>query len=209
MSLQFAARSACTVVAGVSGSGKTTFALRYLVAEREFTCRFLFDPEGEFEQRLGVTAAETLGELHLALEDGFVIFDPHHLFPGQLQEAFAWFCEWMFDAASRLPGRKIGLLDEAWKHCDRLSIPRSLSTCVQTGRKRGLEMLFSTQLPNKLNGAILNEMTELVCFTLGEEKALDCVQERGAERAVISRLALGEFYALNKHSRGVLRGRVF
>jgi hypothetical protein len=197
------------VVAGVSGSGKTTFALRYLIAERDFTCRFIFDAEGEFEERLGLTAAEHFSECAIACEDGFVVFDPHAIFPGQLERAFDAFCAWSFDAASRLPGRKVILLDEAWKYCDRLSIPASLATCVQTGRKRGLETLFSTQLPHKLNGAILNELTELVCFTLGEAKGLDCVAERGAPREEIESLALGSFVALNKHTRGVLRGKVF
>lgn len=209
MSLQFHARNACTVVAGVSGSGKTTFALRYLVAERDFSSRYIFDPEGEFEERLGVTPAESFEECALASEDGFVIFDPHALYPGKLADAFDAFCAWSFADASRLPGRKIIYLDEAWKHCDRLSIPDSLSTVVQTGRKRGLESLFSTQLPHKLNGSILNEMTEMVCFNLGEVKALDCVADRGADREEVETLPLGSFFALNKHTRGVLRGSLF
>lgn len=207
--LQLEARSAVTVVAGMAGSGKSTFALRYLSAERGFTCRFVFDPEGEAALRFGLPPAETLDELHLSIEDGFVIFDPHTLFPGNLAGAFAWFCQWVFDQASVLPGRKLLLLDEAWKFCDRNSIPHALALCVQTGRKRGLEMLFSTQLPHKLNGAVLNELTELVCFTLGEVKALDCIEERGAPRAEVETLPLGSFFALNKHTRGVLRGRLF
>lgn len=209
MSLQLQARSVCTLVAGVSGSGKTTFALRYLVADRDLTCRFLFDPEGEFEERLGLTAAETVPELHASLEDGFVVFDPHQLFPGQMEQAFDRFCAWSFEMASRLPGRKLIYLDEAWKYCDRRSIPQSLANVVQTGRKRGLESMFSTQLPHLLNGAILNELTELVCFNLGEAKALDCVQDRGADREEVGNLLPGTFVSLEKRTRGVLRGQVF
>lgn len=61
---------------------------------------------------------------------------------------------------------------------------------------------------HKLNGAVLNSLTELVCCTLGEAKALDCVVEKGAPREEVERLPLGSFHALNKHTRGVLRGRV-
>jgi len=194
----------------MSGSGKTTLGLRYLVASAHlYTCHFVFCADEEFEQRLRLSAAETVEELSLAVEDGVALFDPHETFPGDLSAAFDWFCQWTYDTASALPGRKLLLLDEAWKYCDRLSIPRSLSSCVQTGRKRGLEMMFTTQLPHKLNGSVLNELTELVCFTLGEEKALDCVAEKGAPREEVAALPLGSFYALNKHSRGVQRGRVF
>ncbi|HTD65036.1 MAG TPA: type IV secretory system conjugative DNA transfer family protein [Candidatus Limnocylindria bacterium] len=211
--LQFDARNACTVVAGMSGSGKSTLALRYLAAlyARKLTSGlFIFDPEGEFATRLKLTPSDTAEDLACAVDvEGVALFDPHTMFPGNLAEAFAWFCQWSFDTASRLPGRKLLMLDEAWKYCDRLSIPHALALCVQTGRKRGLEMLFATQLPHKLNGAVLNELTELVCFSLGEVKALECVSERGAPRAEVERLPLGSFYALNKHTRGVLRGRVF
>jgi len=193
----------------VSGSGKTTFALRYLVAERDFVCRFLFDPDGEFEERLGLTAAETYDEFLCAAEDGFVVFDPHKLFPGEMQTAFATFCDWCFGWSVINPGRKVILLDEAWKHCDRLSIPHSLATAVQTGRKVGLEKIFTTQLPHKLNGSILNEWTEFACFTLDEEKALDCIADRGADRDEVRNLPLGSFVSLNRHTRGVLRGSLF
>lgn len=209
MNLQIDARSVITIAAGVQGSGKSTFALRYLIADRDLSCRFLFDQEGEFCQRLAVSAAETVQELHLAIEDGFVLFDPHTLFPGRMEDAFSWFCAWCYDIASRLPGRKLLMLDEAWKYCSPHSIPQPLANCVQTGRKRGLEMLFATQRPNKLNEAILNEWTEFVCFTLDGEKALDCVEERGADRDEVRNLPLGSFVALNKHTRGVLRGKVF
>lgn len=208
---------ACTIVAGVSRSGKTSFGARYLVAERDFNCRFIFDAEsaedapdeGEFSHRLGLTPAEDFHECAAAVEDGFVVFDPHALYPGRMVEAFSDFCAWSFEAAKRLPGRKVILLDEAWKYCSPHAIPLSLATVVQTGQKRGLETLFTTQRPNKLNEAILNEWTELVCFTLDGEKALDCVEDKGAVREEVRQLPLGSFVALNRHTRGVLRGRLF
>jgi hypothetical protein len=208
---------ACTIVAGVSGSGKTAFALRYLVAEHDFTCRFIFDSEpsernpteGDYADRLGLVAAENFNECQAAIEDGFVLFDPHTLYPGRIQQAFDDWCAWVFDVAATLPGRKAIVAEEVWKHCDRLSIPESLAKVAQTGRKRGLEPIFLTQLPHKLNGSILNEWTELVCFTLDEEKALDCIQDRGAPRDEVRELPLGSFIALNRHTRGLLRGRLF
>lgn len=185
------------------------FALKYLVADANFTCRFLFDLEGEFSNRLQLSAAETLEELNFAVEDGFVIFDPHTLFPGNLSGAFEWFCEWVFATASRLPGRKIFLTDEAWKYCSPRKIPFALSNCIQTGRKRGLEMFFATQRPNKLNEAILNETTELVCFRLQGNNGLDCLADLGVSAEEIANLPLGAFVSRNVRSGAEIRGKVF
>jgi len=44
------------------------------------------------------------------------------------------------------------------------------------------------QLPNKLNGSILNKCSEFVCFRLQFEKALDVAAERGFNREEIQRL---------------------
>lgn len=207
--LQLEAKSVCTLGAGISGSGKTTFSLRYLVADSALTCRFIFDPEGEFSNRLGLPAAETEQELLFATEDGFVVFDPHTLFPGNLSGAFEWFCDWTFKTASQLQGRKLLHLDEAWKYCSPHSIPFALSNCIQTGRKRGLEMSFSTQRPNKLNEAILNETTELVCFRIQGQNALETVAELGADKDEVAALQLGSFVSLNVKTGGVIRGRLF
>ena len=49
--LQIENKRAVTVVAGVGGSGKNTFALRYLV-NAPLDVRFVFYPEGEYAQRL-------------------------------------------------------------------------------------------------------------------------------------------------------------
>ena len=209
MQLQFDARSRVTLCTGRSGTGKSTFALRYLCADRKLQCRFLFDPEGEFSARLKLPAAETVQELPLAVEDGFCIFDPHTLFPGNMTAAFEWFCTYVFETASRMPGRKVILIDEVWKYCSPNKIPFALANILQTGRKRGLESLFCSQRPNRLNEAILNEVTELVTFNLSGKNALQTVEELGADLATIETLKPGEFVSLNINSDQTLRGKLW
>lgn len=209
MNLQLEARRQCVLVVGKSGSGKSTFALRYLVADDSLACRFIFDPEGEFSTRLGLSAAITAQECELALDDGFVVFDPHTLFPGDMNAAVEWFCGFAFEASSRMKGAKVLLLDEAWKYCNPGSIPLPLANCIQTGRKRGLGMMFATQRPNRLNEAITNETTELVCFRLQGENALKRVEELGVDRDEVTGLPPGAFIALNVDTGGEMRGKVF
>jgi len=195
------------ICAGVSGTGKSTFALRYLV-NADLAIRFCFDPDGEFAERLGLKPARDAYELSLELCKGWVIFDPHAIFPGRIDEAFAFFCEWAFTVSDWIPGRKCLVVDEVWKYCTPNAIPPELALVTQTGRKRGLGLLVNTQLPNKLNGSILNEVSEFVCFRLQQDKALEKAAEYGFDVDEVKALPDLQFVARNLDSGGELRGRI-
>ena len=123
-----------TICAGISGTGKSTLGLRYLI-NGDLSYRFLFDPDpgefnahlGEFADRLGLQPARDVYELSLALCTGWVAFDPHALFPGRLQEAFDFFCEWAWEKSALLPGNKILVVDEAWAYQTPQGIPAELA----------------------------------------------------------------------------------
>src|SRR5213594_4445963 len=171
---------AVTIVAGVSQSGKSTFALRYMLNARLQYC-FVFDAgtgSESYAERLKCDAAGTQYELALSLCRGWVLFNPHILFPGRLADGFSFFCEWAFVASQHVPGRKLIVIDEAWKYVTGRRYPEELASCVQTGGHHGLECMFNTQLPHQLHEAIQNEASEVVCFTLNGEKSLEWVRER-------------------------------
>ena len=115
----------------------------------------------------------------------------------------------MSATCAELPGRKIFFVDEVWKFCSPHSIPLSLAECVQDGRKVGLEMMFATQRPNKLNGSITGEVTELVCFRLQENNALGTLAELGADIEAVRALLLGSFVSFDCLTRGTATGWVF
>jgi hypothetical protein len=205
-----------TICAGVSGSGKTTFALRYLV-NAELTTRFLFDPDpgefnpkvGEFADRLGIEPAQDLYGLALGLCRGWVAFDPHTLFAGRLQEAFDFFCEWAWEKSADLPGQKLLVVDEAWAYQTPQGIPAELQTIVQSGRKRGLHVMLLTQEPNRFNSTILNGASEFVAFRLQSPPALDLVRKYyGFDPQEVAALQPLEFIGRNLDSGGELRGRI-
>lgn len=197
-----------TLIAGRSGSGKTTFALKYLL-KVPAAARFLFDDRGQAAARLRLRPARTERELEDALRSRWVCFDPHAMFPGRIESAFAWFCAWSFAASQRGPGKKILFVDEVWRWCTPHAIPQELANVVQTGRVHGLELLTCTQRPNRLNGAITNEVTELVAFCLLEPSALDRIEALGADRAAVAALPKGRFLAYNLESGGWRPGQVF
>lgn len=186
---------AVTLCAGKSGSGKTTFALRLLV-NLESSCRFVFDVDGQMSRRLGIPLCETVEEMEGDLSMGWVLFSPHRMFPGRVQASFEFFCAWVFATSERLDGEKILLVDEVWKYCTPQTIPASLAECVQTGRVRGLDLVFCTQRPNRLNGSIKNEVSEFVAFRLQDAAALNVAEEFGHNPDEISTLAPFEFISL-------------
>lgn len=204
-----------TICAGVSNSGKSTFALRYLV-NAKLAVRYIFDPApgefnpnvGEFSERLGLPAARTGYELGLGLCKGWVCFDPHTLFPGRLAEAFNFFCDWAWETSLTIPGPKVLVVDEAWLYQTNQSIPTELQMIVQSGRKRGLALLITIQEPNRLNSALRNGVSEMVCFQLQSNLALKCVADYGFRPEELPGLVPLNFIARNLDSGGELRGKI-
>ena len=204
-----------TICAGVSGTGKSTFGLRYIV-NADLAVRFLFDAEAserdpsqnEFSDRLQLPPAGSQYELGLALCRGWVPFDPHQLFAGRLQDAFAFFCEWAWEKSALIPGRKVIMVDEVWRYCSPQSIPTELSNIVQSGRKVGLHLFVNTQEPNRLNSSIRNGASEIVCFKLQSNLALDLMKSYGFDPAEVAGLQEMQFVARNLDSGGELRGRI-
>jgi len=211
VSLQLDAKPGCTLVLGESGSGKTSFALKYLVARADFTCRFLFcEPKRDFRERLLISDCETEADCEMAVEDGFVVYYPGTMFPGDWKAGLEWFSEWSYRIASGLPGRKVLMVDEAWKHITPYALPRGVALWTQDGRSFGCETIFCATRPNKLNEALINEATEAVSFRLQGDNALQTVRkELGLDSDEVANLPLGSFVAVNCETGSELRGRLW
>ena len=211
MSLQYANENLVLVIAGCSGSGKSTIAVRYLNNAR-LTCRFIFDPSGEYAQKFERRACATGAELNAAIGTGWVIFDPHTVFPGEPEKAFTMFCEWAWTVSRKLRGQKILFADEVWKYCNPNAIPRNLALIVQDGRKHGIGLICTTQRPNRMNEAITGEATEFIGFRLvGEnklaylERNLDEFPVRDLPRLHLVDKVRSQFIAQNLRSGGLRR----
>ena len=197
-----------TLVTGMTGSGKTTFSIAYLL-NVDAICRFAFDDLGRFATRLKMRPARTARECELALATGWVVFNPHAMFPGHTDQAFKWFCKWVYDASRRAPGKKVLAADEIWQWMSPHQIPYELALAAVTGREEHIELLCCTQLPHRLNATLVGQCTELICFRLDERLALDCVEDLGMVRTDVASLPLGRFIARNRLSGGRLVGSLF
>ncbi len=207
--LQLQNKNLVVVVVGCSGSGKSTFANLYLI-NGKFSCRFIFDPRGEYAERFKIRACRTAAELQAAVRSGWVIFDPSHLFPGDHQAGLENFCEWSWTIGGKIAGQKIVFVDEVWKHCSPNAIPKPLAMILMDGRKNGVGALLSTHRPNKLNDAITGEATELVCFSLTGTLKLEYLERNFDEFPVnkLPQLPPLHFIAQNLNSGRMFEGRV-
>jgi hypothetical protein len=183
VSLQYANENLVIVVAGCSGSGKSTVANLILI-NGDFTCRFIFDPSGEYAERFNRRAATTAAEILAAVPTGWVIINPTFLFPGSdiagtpaSQTAFEKCCEMVWILSRKIRGQKIFLADEIWKFCSPNFIPVPLMAIIQNGRKNGIGLLATTQKPNRMNETIIGECTEFIGFRLEGRNLLKAVEE--------------------------------
>jgi DNA helicase HerA-like ATPase len=202
-------RKRFTVVCGVSESGKTTFAVRYLLNERGLARRYILDPDGEMSERLRLPLARRPCELDQGAFDGWLCFDPSEMFSGRPEAALRFFCDWSFAVNAKLGGRGVLVIDEVWRYCSPNSVPPELANVFQTGRKAGLEGMFLTQRPNRLNGTVWNEATEIVSFRIKEAAGLDVLEKNGLPAEQVRALPPGTFLAVNDQSDAPFRGQVF
>src|SRR5579872_1082484 len=107
-----------TLIAGKSGSGKTTFAFRYIF-NYPAACRFVFDQQGRDGPRIasfmpGVRPCYTANELEAALATRCVVFNPTRMYPEDIthRKGFDFFCRWVYDASRRAGGKKFLLINE-------------------------------------------------------------------------------------------------
>lgn len=201
---------AFTFVGGVSESGKNIFALRYLLNHPDRHClRVIFDRDGENARRLGLAPAGQAAEIDKAAMLGWVCFDPAPIFGTDQHRAFRFLCEWCLAQGERTGRRVVLLADEVWEYCDPYTLPDELARLLQQGRKKNVEGVFGAQRPNKVNGSIFNEATEMVCFRLQERAGLNAMEEYGFPRDIIERLPYGSFHALNKRTGAAMAGRVY
>lgn len=206
--MQLTHRAHKLLVTGRSGSGKTTFWVRYLLGTPA-GLKFVFDHEGELSHRLGVPPAVNVDQLGQAAASGWCIYDPAAMFPGRLEEAFNFFCEFAFTVATRIPGRKIFACDELQKLVGTAKVSTELAMVLETGRRYGLDAAMISQQPNLIHNRIRNQVTEVVTFQQMDPNAVEYLEAVGFEPEQIRALRPGSFLARNLNSGAQSSGKVF
>ena len=196
------------LVTGASGTGKTTYWTRYLLGTVA-QLKFVFDHEGEFAFRNKIRAATTPEELGIGAHQGWCVFDPGRMFPGDLPSAFNFFCEWAFQVSSRTNGRKLFACDELQTQVGTNQISRELALVLETGRRYGLDAAMISQQPNLIHNRIRNQLTEAVSFRQLDQSAMEWLEGVGFDPEALRGLPDGAYLDRNLKSGAVASGRLF
>lgn len=211
--------AAHTLVLGRTGSGKTIFVRRLALNAQGVACVFVFDWNDRFTwdwqgHKLALPTCNDTAGMNRALASRWVIYNPGRDFPGCAYDrkigldALKHFCRYVRHVAKSGPGRKLVCIAELWMFCTEDSIPAELAMLAQDGRADGVEFVFDTQRPEKLNPSVIGAATEIVCFRLDERQALRAVASMGHDAEAVRALPFGSFISRDLKG-GELRGRVF
>lgn len=181
-------------IAGKSGMGKTEYACRYIRGSHHGRV-FIFDHQDEFAERLGARPEQIVGtveEMAAAAEKFKVVFfDFTRHYGGEKELAFDDFCEGVYALATILCDLGVNSLlvcDEIQKFCSENYASFPFKNITETGRRQMLDSLTLTQRPNKVNGSIREQWTELIMFRLQDERSLKFAAEIGADTATVMNL---------------------
>ena len=208
--LQLKNKKTVWVIVGASGTGKSTAAVN-LLGYGNYTCRFIFDPrDDEMSIRFQRRTCRVPAELKAAISTGWVIFNPHTMYPGNPEKAFAEFCEWQWTVSGKLPGQTLFYVDEVWRYCSPHFRAKPFAVQLMDGRKSGTGTLLTTHSPHRMNEAIISEATELVSFHLRGERKLDYLRRNCDEFPVDKLPALPPFHyiAQNLESGRLATGKL-
>lgn len=206
------------LISGSSGTGKTTYWLRF-IHKCPHAVKFIYDSEGEFIERgrHGI-ACKTRNELIRTAESVFrgeaksnqVIYDPAVEYPGASEIGFEWFCGWVFEVAERTDHvPKILCCDELQNMADsKFQLGNNLKKVLETGRRYSLDFVGITQALNLINNRIRNQITELVSFRTQDIRALDFLESRGFDPSEIMELRDLHFVARDMRTNEESRGRL-
>lgn len=193
---------------GNSGYGKSQYQLRLALASRAHY-KFVFDHKREFETLAGAIPCSTTAEIDAAVPTGWIVFNPHRLFPGKLPEAFDFFCDYSWQCAEALGHTKLFVADELALLTEG-SKPQPLCRIMEDGRSVALDCAMTSHGPNALHNRIRTQFTEIVTFCQKSAPALEVMErEYNFDPLKVSGLDRGEFIAQNLETGRFQGGRVF
>jgi len=197
-----------TLIVGQSGHGKSVYQIRAAIGDKS-RVKFVFDHKSEFHQRAGAPQCATPDQIEAALPTGWVVFNPHVLFPGRLPDAFRFFCDFAWQMSFDLGFQKLFVADELSLLTDSQA-PDELCRIMEDGRSVALDCLLTNHGPNTLHNRIRGQFSEVVSFYLRSNPAVEVMEsEYGFEPDPIRALKPGEFIALNLETGRFQGGRVF
>lgn len=178
------------LICGPSGSGKTSLAFRFLCGWRA-AWRFVFDHDDQWTRKLQRPAASTWQDCKRQLAAGrLCIFNPRPRFGRDRRGAFCWFVRNVFDASERINQVKL-LVAEEIGMCtpeSRNELDPEIDDLMTLGRRRELDLIACSQLPNEIHHKIRNQFTHMAAFRFSDPNPLRWLEGFGYDPEQIKTL---------------------
>ena len=175
----------------MSGTGKSTL-FEKLIRKEKARLKFVFDHQGEFSARFKVPAVcDPEGLCERVATGGWVVFDPVKMYPGRSEDAFKFFCDFVFAISETVKGRKLFCCDELQKLTNNSEEPAELLCILDTGRRYELDCFFISQAPNRIHNGIRNQLTEIYTFRQSDKNAIAYLKDNGFDEEQVR--TLGQF----------------
>lgn len=206
------------LIGGKSGSGKTTYLIRY-VQNSSFGRYWIFDHKHEFQNRLGLTTCYSLEEIGEKFAEGK---EPrlsyHHSqeFPGDVESAFQAFCELAYELCKSLESEKDGSAGNSLFVCDEINrftsatdLGFGFKQLIEDGRLQGLDLVATSHAANQISNRLRLQLTEIVALETHDVRPLMFLKESGFDPDEVANLVTGEFICKNCDTEEFTRGKLF
>ena len=182
------------IFTGQSGTGKTTLALEMLLKEKA-KWKFVFDAKGgEIGHRFKLPTCYTLDDLIRATDaGGWVVFNPSREFPGAKKEAFAFFCDFVWEVAQTFKGRKILFGDELQSCVHKHKPTAEFQIILDEGRSFQLDTRFISSAPNRIYCDHRQQFNRVFAFRQVDGNATEFLKEAGIDENQVRALPNGKY----------------
>lgn len=200
------------LIAGASGTGKTTFALGYIAADLMHGSVLIYDWQSEIAGRLNVPPVPLdAGAIFARLADHRLCCVDPLLTETRGEDGLAELCPIARAWAAEQHQPSLLVVDELHRLGTTAAngLPEQFVDALEFGRRDGLDVLVISQAPNLLNNRIRNQTTEAVLFRLIDERAAKWCEPFGIDRETLLNLDRGQFCYLNVDTGANWRGRIF
>jgi hypothetical protein len=201
------------LIVGKSGSGKTTYMLRYVMHSGHETV-FIFDHKGEFEEREDLVPSLTLDDCGERLKNGekIVCYQHHSEYPGDADVGFQDFCAWVFRVCRvlREDGKsRLFVCDEVNRFTGTSDMGDDFRCLIEDGRLQGLDFIGTSHAANQIHNRLRLQLSEIVALRTIDPRPLQFLEENGFNPEEVKELQTGEFIAKDLDNDEFSRGKLF
>jgi len=205
------------LILGKSGSGKTTWLLRY-VQNTPYTRVMIFDHKMEFQNRLKIQPVYSFEDVEKKFCAGEKIISYHYSqeYPGDCENAFQDYSEWTYEACKAIEstgdgksGTTLFVCDEVNRFTSPTDLGRGFKTLIEDGRLQGLDMVATSHAANQISNRLRLQLSEIVALETHDSRPLLFLEESGFNPDEVQKLNTGEYIVKNMDTDTFSRGRLF